>query len=84
MHYELWDTSTGNLLGEYDSEGEALAVVRNALRLHGLSATQSLALALEHDEEAVGDDDLPPVLAGPKLLARAKALEKTAGRRVSA
>lgn len=84
MHYEVWDTSTGNLVGEYDSEDEALAVVLNALRLHGPSATEGLALALEHDDEAGDDDALPPSLTGPKLLARARALEKTPGKRVSA
>ncbi len=44
MHYELWDTETGNLVGEYDSEDAALAVVRDAQRLHGPDALTALTL----------------------------------------
>lgn len=31
MHDELWDTESGNRLGDDDTEREALAVVRDAL-----------------------------------------------------
>ncbi|MGH2600204.1 MAG: hypothetical protein ACRDJ9_12565 [Dehalococcoidia bacterium] len=32
MVYELWDTESANRLGEYVSEGQALAVVHAALK----------------------------------------------------
>ena len=69
MHWELWDTETGNLVGDYDSEEDALAVVRDALRRLGPGAITPLALGAEHDEGGL-DDDLPPVLEGEDLVAR--------------
>jgi hypothetical protein len=71
MHWELWDTETGNLIGDYDSEAEALAVVRDALRRHGASVAETLALGVEHDEECGDDAALPPVVGGAALAARA-------------
>jgi hypothetical protein len=70
MHWELWDTETGNLVGDYDSEDEALAVIRDALRRFGPTAIAPLALGAEHDDEGGLDDDLPPVLQGEDLVAR--------------
>jgi hypothetical protein len=70
MHWELWDTETGNLVGDYDSEDDALAVVRNALRRLGPAAIASLALGAQHDDERGIDDDLPPVVQGQDLVAR--------------
>jgi hypothetical protein len=71
MHWELWDAETGNLVGDYDSEADALAVVRNALHRHGASAVATLALGVEHDDETGADADLPPVMRGRDLVARA-------------
>jgi len=70
FHWELWDTETGNLVGDYDSEDEALAVVRDALRRLGPAAIAPLALGAEHDDEGGVDDDLPPVVQGQDLVAR--------------
>ena len=71
-HWELWDTETGNLVGDYDSEDDALAIVRDALRRLGPSAIAPLALGAEHDDEGGRDEDLPPVLQGGDLVARAQ------------
>ena len=70
MHWELWDTESGNMVGDYDSGAEALNVVRDALRRHGSSVVATLALGAEYDDEA-GDDDLPPVISGQDLAVRA-------------
>ena len=72
MHWELWDTETGNLVGDYDTEAEALAVVRAALARHGPDAAAWLALGVEHDDEGGDDAVLPPVLRGTELVARAR------------
>lgn len=73
MHWELWDTDTGNLVGEYDTEAEALAVVRDALALHGLAAIAPLALGAEHEDEGGDDAALPSVIHGAELEGRAQA-----------
>jgi hypothetical protein len=72
MHWELWDSETGNLVGDYDSEDAALAVVRDALRHHGPAAVAPLTPGAEHDDENGPDDDLPAVLGGHELVARAQ------------
>jgi hypothetical protein len=71
MHWELWDTESGNLVGDYDSEADALAVVRDALRKQGPSVVATLALGAEHDDESGLDSDLPPVIRGTALATRA-------------
>lgn len=77
MHWELWDTRTANLVGDYEGESDALIVVREALRLHGQDVVEALALGVEHDEEGGDDDALPPVLRRAELTARALATEPT-------
>jgi hypothetical protein len=71
MHWELWDTESGNMVGDYASEADALTVVRDALRRHGSSVVASLALGAEHDDDLGDDDNLPPVISGQDLAARA-------------
>ena len=56
VHYELWDLQTANLMGEYDSEAEALADVREALAA-GWDADR-LGLGREFDDHDIGDDEL--------------------------
>lgn len=63
MHWELWDTETGNLVGDYDSEDGAPAVVRDALLRLGPAAIAPLAPGAEHDV-------LSPILQGQDLVAR--------------
>lgn len=71
MHWELWDTESGNMVGDYDSEADALAVVRDAVRRHGPGVVRTLALGAEHDDEGGDDAVLPPVIQGADLVARA-------------
>jgi hypothetical protein len=47
MAYELWDTTSANLLGTYDTEDAALGVVRQALDAHGESYVHRIALGYE-------------------------------------
>lgn len=35
MIYELWDTCSGNVVGTFTTKEEALAIVRDAVALHG-------------------------------------------------
>jgi hypothetical protein len=44
MHFELWDTTSANLLYDFDTEAEALEAVVALLRGNGPSATEHLAL----------------------------------------
>lgn len=72
MHWELWDTDSGNMVGDYDTEADALVIVRDAVRRHGRAVAETLALGAEYDDEAGSDDELPPVLSGGELIARAE------------
>lgn len=72
MHYELWDTETGNQVGDYDTEAEALGVVFDSVNRRGPSIIESLALGLEHGGEGGDDEAVPPILSGAPLLARAQ------------
>jgi hypothetical protein len=42
--YELWDTESGNLLDDFDTELEALHTVRDLLALNKLDRAESLTL----------------------------------------
>jgi hypothetical protein len=46
-HFELWDTETDSLVGTYDTEAEALAIVRSSIRTYGLVSVEHLALGYE-------------------------------------
>jgi hypothetical protein len=72
MHWELWDTDSGNMVGDYDTEADALVIVRDAVRRHGPAVAATLALGAEYDDEAGSDDELPSVLSGGELIARAE------------
>jgi len=68
MFFELLDVETGNLIGTYETEEEALAVVRRAARLNGPSYVSALALGYE-DQDGEGAQ----LAAGADLLDRAYA-----------
>lgn len=53
MIYELWDTSTGNLIGSFDTQAEALAMVREEIAKEGPSAFDDVALVEEAEPELV-------------------------------
>lgn len=69
MHDDLWDVETGNYLGRYASEEEALAVVRALVRRYGPAYAADLSLGAE-DETGRFDQ---PISGGP-LLARLETL----------
>lgn len=66
MFYELIDVESGNLIGTYDSEDEALSIVRRAVQLNGSGFVDTLALGYEDD-----DGEGAQIAAGAELLARA-------------
>ncbi len=50
MIYALWDIQTVNLVMEYDSELDALALVLEGIERNGPQDTDTLALDVEDDE----------------------------------
>ena len=66
--YELWDGETGNLIGAYASEQEALAAVSDAVHRYGPAAT-TLALVVEDER---GEGGL--MASGASLIERAEAV----------
>lgn len=69
MFYELMDVESGNLLGTYDTEIEALAAVRQAVQANGTAYVGALALGCSDDD---GGGAL--IAEGTDLLARAVAV----------
>jgi hypothetical protein len=68
--YEVWDMRSGNLLGSYGAEWEALAQVRDLI---AASARVDALELIWGDED---DEDLGGTLAeGTALIARARAAE---------
>ena len=66
MHFELWDLETRNLVGEYDTEEEALEDVRRALAAGW--PVEHLALGKEFGDDDIGDDELlGPTVSGVEL-----------------
>ena len=64
--YQLWDADTGNLIGEFDTETDALVAVRDAFALHGREYAEALALG------TIDDTGHPEhVAAGADLVTRA-------------
>jgi hypothetical protein len=47
MTYELWNIKTGNAIGGYASEAEALAFVREVIARHGRAYADMLFLGCE-------------------------------------
>ena len=59
MLYELWDTETANLTGEYPTEAEALAAVYRTVREAGPEALAGYALMRDdgrHDPVLIATD----------------------------
>lgn len=66
MTYELWDMQTGNLAGDYSSEAEALAALREIIAVYGRGWVKEWELV------RVANDGTPTQLAcGDALLAAA-------------
>jgi hypothetical protein len=66
MRYELWEMSTGNLVGAYETESAALRVVAEAIRRYGPASVATLAL-----DDAGPDGDGRPIAEGDELARRA-------------
>jgi len=69
MRYVLWDTSSANLIGDFDSEATALAAVRDEIRTND----DAQDLVLERPEG--GKES---AIAGQELAQRAFADEEVA------
>jgi hypothetical protein len=67
MTYELWDIEAGNIIQTYDTEADALALVRAALDAYGPAYAADLALLLDR-----GRGDLTTLAAGKELAERAR------------
>ena len=50
MIYELWETETGNLIGTYETEQDALSLVRDAIQSYGAQYVDSFLLGCEDEE----------------------------------
>jgi hypothetical protein len=50
--YELWEMRTGNLMGSFPSQEEALSVLATALKAHGLQYADHIALTWEYGDES--------------------------------
>jgi hypothetical protein len=70
--YELWDGETGNLVGAYASEQDALAAVSDAVHRYGPAAATTLALAVEDER---GEGGL--MVSGASLIERAEAVARS-------
>jgi hypothetical protein len=42
--FDLWDVETGNLIGTFASEAEALAIIRQLIELNGIGHADALDL----------------------------------------
>ena len=49
MTYELWDTESHNVIGDFDSENEALAAVLEAVELNGEESVSMFTLLAAYD-----------------------------------
>lgn len=67
MTYELWEIRSGNLMGAFESEEEALGAVRNAIDIYGVGYLETVALVGVLDDEGASVS----LACGPELAARA-------------
>ena len=68
MTYELWNTKTRNAIGDYRTEAEALAFVREVISRHGRSYADMLFLGCEDPQGRSR-----PIAQGQALVERALA-----------
>jgi hypothetical protein len=67
MVYEIWETESRNLVGDFPTEAAAVATVREALALHGRSYVSTWVLARED-----ADGETSMVADGEQLLVLAQ------------
>lgn len=70
MIYELMDTDGFNLIGAYETEEEALAVLRDLVAVNGFDYVQTIGLQLSDE-----DDNVSLVAYGFDLAHRANIVE---------
>lgn len=66
--YELWDTTSRNLLDDFDTEAEALEAVRDLVALNGPDCTEAMALTRVH-----ADGHMVTLAVGADVATRANA-----------
>ena len=66
--YEVWDDSSGNRLGEYETMADARALLRGIFDASGPDATRSLAV-LAYVPAGSGEYDVTTVLEGADFVA---------------
>jgi hypothetical protein len=71
--YEIWDTETGNLIGEFPTEDEALQLVRHAIEDWGKDAAATLVMGYGQNDEVASQ-----VAEGEALIKRALSAAATA------
>ncbi len=54
MIYDLWDISSGNIINTYQTEAQALAMVRDLIEVNGEDFVDALSLGYEADDGSVG------------------------------
>ncbi len=69
LTYELWNIASGNRVGEFESQDEALASVRRTMHQHGASMIETLALGYENEDE---DGEGEVIACGADLAALAQ------------
>ena len=67
MAHELWDREGANIIGEYDTEGEALSFIRRMVEAHGSDVVLPWALVYEDEMGATHS-----IATGLDLLHRAR------------
>jgi len=77
MFYALWDLESGNALGDFDTEAEALAVVRDLLDANEPDYAEALSLGRTDD-----DGTFVLIADGDALAARAHSDEGRSRRSV--
>ena len=66
MTFELWDCSSANLIGAFESEREALMEIRRFVNAYGRTQAEAWALLAADDDEMVN-----PFATGSALIDRA-------------
>lgn len=74
MHWELWDTGSGNLLETFRSMQDGVEAVRDLLAINPPDFIGDLALGAMPDEDEILTTGLPPAVEGDSLLSLVGAL----------
>ena len=72
MTYDLWDVESGDIVNTFETEREALDVVRTLLDLNGPEYAQALSLGSDGDDGSMRIIACRPVTTGYKLSGSAR------------